>query len=584
VRLRSYVGDVTSPAIPFVAPQVEIWPGETFRLTLRNQLPKDDPSCPGVTGDSNVPHCFNNTNMHTHGLWVSPAGNGDNVLLSINPGVEFQYEYNIPPDHPAGTFWYHSHLHGSTALQVSSGMAGVLIIRGDHVPARGTDSTLIPGDIDTLLKTPEGDTFRERVLLLQQIAYACRDENGEIKTNPDNTWRCNPGDVGEVEDYDQFGPPSWDNSGRYTSINGEIIPTLTGATVGEVERWRLIHGGVRDSIKLRLRKLKPGMAEIAYRAVASDAKASFVDQNCTGEPLPVLGLATDGLTRSALNERTDTVMQPGYREDLLVAFQEAGIYCLIDGELEPVQTVNNQPHGRELIGYVKVAEGTQPGPGVMPVHMIVDALIASAQANLPDAIGQKVVADLQDGMSLAAFVKHPDVADGEVTGKQTLGFRLFNANIAPDPPRVQFEIGELGEDLAGNLVLKNSAPYDLQRIDRTLVLGGVDEWKLTSFTGGHPFHIHINPFQIVEVLNPSKVDVSGPGDPNANQYANLKGVWKDTLFIQQGHVIRFRTRYQRYIGEFVLHCHILDHEDQGMMQNVRVAIPDGRGAATSAHH
>jgi len=46
-----------------------------------------------------------------------------------------------------------------------------------------------------------------------------------------------------------------------------------------------------------------------------------------------------------------------------------------------------------------------------------------------------------------------------------------------------------------------------------------------------------------------------------------------------------RTRYQRYIGEFVLHCHILDHEDQGMMQNVSIELPDGVGGTTmGAHH
>jgi L-ascorbate oxidase len=46
-----------------------------------------------------------------------------------------------------------------------------------------------------------------------------------------------------------------------------------------------------------------------------------------------------------------------------------------------------------------------------------------------------------------------------------------------------------------------------------------------------------------------------------------------------------RTRYQRYIGEFVLHCHILDHEDQGMMQNVRIGLPDGKGGvAPMGHH
>ena len=45
-----------------------------------------------------------------------------------------------------------------------------------------------------------------------------------------------------------------------------------------------------------------------------------------------------------------------------------------------------------------------------------------------------------------------------------------------------------------------------------------------------------------------------------------------------------RTRYERYIGDFVLHCHILDHEDQGMMQNIRIALPDGAGGVTNGHH
>ena len=71
--------------------------------------------------------------------------------------------------------------------------------------------------------------------------------------------------------------------------------------------------------------------------------------------------------------------------------------------------------------------------------------------------------------------------------------------------------------------------------------------------------------------------MSGPGDSSVEQYAGLKGTWKDTIFTRQGYLVRFRTRYERYIGTFVLHCHILDHEDQGMMQNVRVAIPDGLG-------
>jgi L-ascorbate oxidase len=583
VRLRSYSGDVTSPTTPFVAPTVEIWPGETFRLTLRNQLPANDASCPG-TGDINVPHCFNRTNMHAHGLWISPVGNSDNVLISINPGVDFQYEYNIPRDHPAGTFWYHSHLHGATALQVSSGMAGALIIRGDRMPAKQDDGSILPGDVDTLLKTPAGEAFRERVLIFQQIAYACRDAAGAIKKNPDGTWLCERGDVGTVENYDQLTPGSWAASGRYTSINGEVIPTFEGAVAGTVERWRLILGGVRESLKLRFRKADPRTVELAARAATPQAKAALVDQNCTGAPLKALGLATDGLTRPSLNPRTDTVMQPGYREDLLVSFPEPGIYCVINGDLDQTQTVNNEGVGREVLGFVQVSAGQQPAAATPPETVIGNALIAAAQALMPEDVRAQVVADLQNGLKLTTFVKHPNIEAAEVKGQQTLGFRIVNTNVGGTPASNHFEIGELGLDAQNKLTLRNSAPYNPARIDRTLTLGSVDEWTLTSFRFGHPFHIHVNPFQIVEVKDAAGNDVSGPGDANTNQYANIKGTWKDTIFVQEGFTIKFRTRYERYIGDYVLHCHILDHEDQGMMQNVRVAIPDGQGGAAAAGH
>jgi FtsP/CotA-like multicopper oxidase with cupredoxin domain len=115
----------------------------------------------------------------------------------------------------------------------------------------------------------------------------------------------------------------------------------------------------------------------------------------------------------------------------------------------------------------------------------------------------------------------------------------------------------------------------------------------------------VNPFQIVKIIAPDgKTDVSAPGavdnfarDGNDNpvvdtQYPGLKGVWKDTLFVKNvplgggksgQYTVVVRTRYERYIGDFVLHYHILDHEDQGMMENVRIALPDGQGGV-AAHH
>jgi FtsP/CotA-like multicopper oxidase with cupredoxin domain len=131
-------------------------------------------------------------------------------------------------------------------------------------------------------------------------------------------------------------------------------------------------------------------------------------------------------------------------------------------------------------------------------------------------------------------------------------------------------------------------PYNPARLDRTLTLGTAEEWKLTSNGVGHPFHIHVNPFEIVSITNNNNpaVDVSVPGsfDGGDPQYVGLKGVWKDTLWIKPNYTITLRTRYERYIGEFVLHCHILDHEDAGMMQNIAIVLPGGTPASVNAEN
>jgi L-ascorbate oxidase len=259
------------------------------------------------------------------------------------------------------------------------------------------------------------------------------------------------------------------------------------------------------------------------------------------------------------------VMQPGYREDLLVVFPEAGDYCVIDDQAPAAANVNALAKSRKFLGEVNVGIGQNPGNDLK--GFLQAQLVAAADRTMPVALRAKVRADLIDDLSLSSFVPHPDVADSEVIGHQTLEFRIVNGS-----PTL-FEV--------------DGKAYDPNRIDRTLVLGSVDEWTLTAGTNppaGHPFHIHVNPFQIVSIRDPSGVDVSTGGEASDPQYANLKGVWRDTLFVKPGYHVLMRTRYQRYIGDFVLHCHILDHEDQGMMQNVRIAIPDGTGGVTMGHH
>lgn len=552
VNLRGYVDannpDHTSPY--FIAPTIETVPGETVRMRLHNRLPAQ----PGCTPENiNIPHCFNSTNLHSHGLWVSPSGNSDNVLLTIRPGVHFDYEYAIPDTHPAGTFWYHPHLHGSTALQVSSGMAGALVIRGNRLPYK-LDGALKTGDIDTLLRAVDGAPYTERLIVLQQIQYACRDANGKIKTNAKGQWVCSPGDVGGIESYDQFGPGSWPASGRYTTLNGRVLPKFTDAVAGRPERWRLIHAGVRDTINLQFLPLRARAEALPTQVADHEA---WIARNCVDTPLTQVEIATDGLTRAQAYDKAVNVLQPGYRSDVLMVFPTAGQYCVVDAAAPATATVNALVESRQLLGKVQVRSASDGAPQAS----LQQQLIAAAERWMPADVRADVVAGLRDGLTLAAFVPHPTITAQEVQASGSKGQKVeFNIDLSG--PKPIFEV--------------NGQPYDPDT-SRDLVLGQAEEWTLTSAFVNHPFHIHVNPFQVVSIKDPNGNEVSVTGEANDPQYAGTQGLWKDTLFVKQGYTITTRTRYQRYIGEFVLHCHILDHEDQGMMQNVRVLLPDGQG-------
>lgn len=125
------------------APRLEVKAGDRLRIQFKNSL--DQP-----------------TNLHFHGLHLSPEGNQDNVFLHIEPNETFTYELNIHPDQRAGTYWYHPHLHGSVAEQLFKGLAGLIIVRGD---------------LDDI---PEIAAAQEEFLVLQDFAL---DERGGMMGN-----------------------------------------------------------------------------------------------------------------------------------------------------------------------------------------------------------------------------------------------------------------------------------------------------------------------------------------------------------------------------------------------------------------
>ena len=582
VHLRSYNGSL-------VAPTIALYPSQSVRIRLHNQLPVEDPTdCPRPEGRAHtVPNCLNTTNLHFHGLHVSPTGNSDNVLLELPPGQNFEYEVNVPVDHPAGTFWYHSHRHGSTAAQVSSGMVGALIVKGRRTLDERTQNGGI-ADIDTILKNTTGGDLKESVILLQQIAYACFDDPTDDTVTTKQTgdgksvWYCPPGKAGEVKYYStQFGPGTWRSSGHFTTVTGKLQPQFgewkpgEGDPIGagEIQRWRIIHAGVRDTVALQIIKGTNVDPDLAAAPIGALEQSNWVDQHCkSGDVVPQWEFALDGLTRKRATTKTLNIVQPAYRSDVLIAFPSDELYCVLDQSVQQSSVVNPGPGQKDtrLLAFVKVTGGT-PVQGDLKAY-IADSLIA-ANPTMPAAVAQQLRDD-----DLAAFAPNTDLSQQPVARSREVTFNIAFPVGAP----LRFEL--------------NGALYDPSRVDFKPVLGTTEDWDVTSTLAAHIFHIHVNPFQIMDIKDAKGVSIFAPDghctdldlkDKQAKQvpdpqYCDLKGVFRDTIFVKQDYHILLRTTYARYIGEYVLHCHILDHEDQGMMLNVEVVPNAESGAVTQA--
>ena len=117
-----------------VAPVIRASPGDVLKITYLNKLPsKSTESCA-------INPCMDMTNLHFHGLSVSPDAPQDDVLTMLaKPGQVLHYAVPIPRDHPPGLYWYHTHPHGESHRQVLDGMSGAIVIEGmeRYVPEVG---------------------------------------------------------------------------------------------------------------------------------------------------------------------------------------------------------------------------------------------------------------------------------------------------------------------------------------------------------------------------------------------------------------------------------------------------------------
>ncbi|MDH6115815.1 FtsP/CotA-like multicopper oxidase with cupredoxin domain [Kitasatospora sp. GAS204A] len=200
----------------FPGPTLRVRAGDTLLLTHVNGLPPNPVHDGRAEYGHRMPHRPHSFNLHAHGMHVSPSGLADNVLREFaprsapgNPEPHYRTVLHIPADHPAGTYWYHPHLHGSTAEQLAGGMAGVIVVEGD---------------ID---EVPEVRAAADVVVCVNELKL----RDGRVPPFDAGAWLT--------------GVPS------VFTVNGAVNPLLA-LRPGEVQRWRLVGATAFTALTLRL--------------------------------------------------------------------------------------------------------------------------------------------------------------------------------------------------------------------------------------------------------------------------------------------------------------------------------------------
>tara|TARA_B110000240_G_scaffold110117_1_gene123804 strand:- start:132 stop:1706 length:1575 start_codon:yes stop_codon:yes gene_type:complete len=439
-------------------PTLTLAPGGTLDVELINDLPALHDDC---TDDMNQFHGLNTTNLHTHGLHVSPTTDvtgtfdADNVFVSVNPKGQFVpcaevcgtsvaetfrdhrnlFRFEIAEDHPSGTFWYHSHKHGAVQRQVAGGLIGPLI-----VPDR-------PGVMPAYIEQAQEQNFMMT-------------NEGLVLVDPEG--------------------------------GGTLDPTLN-LRPGEVQRWRIINAqasGQGGGNFARLTTNVPGleMYQIAFDGLTLTRRIR-VDQFDQDEPW-----------------MNPAALAPGNRMDLMVR-------------------VPLDARKRGFLGTIgtSISDGLSMGSSTEKMKLNIE--IAGEPAD-----------DLwSDDPNLPA----PN-------------FKAFDDTPLPTR-RIDYQGGFRvdNEQFTG-------------KIKHVIPLGTEEEWTIENSTSAvHAHHIHVNPFFVTHI---NGVELA-KDDPLRR--------WQDTVALPFSTnvgpgTVTYKTRFETFTGKFVIHCHILRHEDRGMMQTVEV--------------
>jgi FtsP/CotA-like multicopper oxidase with cupredoxin domain len=607
---------------------------DTLKVHFANMLPPFDPKklLHGVDDPNDV---LNPTNLHTHGL-LTPARAatkqnptwGDDIFVQVfnpangmpNPASgphnmgdvvvgPINYNIPVPPNHPSGLLWYHAHLHGIALEQLSAGTSGLLTI--------GSVGDIVTGDIST---TPWPDANVRHLLLkdVQVAAAGTRDfgatcgnvpcgpqpvADGEIEGHTDAAF-CNQFPVTATEvrqgscagvDQTANGDDNFTGGVWYSTVNGIQFPTIP-ITKPDGEIWRLGTGAGSVSWDLRLVNDQTGKP-MPVQLIAIDGVAVSVPGAVPGDLVSMGGgkfhvvqcpNATTGPIGTLPVCIDEWVMMPSARVDLWVTYRDqngnvlpspSGASATLKMEgltmgsgdgwpaVDLAKVTFNQGAGRTLTAnQVNVKDSGLFAPG----GMFVSAVPGAKAAPLPAGC-----AALPAGHRRRIFFGFSDVA---VDGTFALGYEEVdqNGNVVsgshqPDPNNLD----SLGQFDAN--VTTVCLPLGTGQMPVT------ETWEIIQLaTENHNFHLHQTRF--IEKVGPSQgnvvqdnfpLGVAVPDATIADQvFNNQTGVCLPSQW-RSGHCVSPAVIEQiafSQLGEFVYHCHILEHEDGGMMARI-VVVP-----------
>src|ERR1700730_9528817 len=185
-------------------PVIRVQPGNILNVEYKNELA-------GQSKEDCVGHpCMNMTNLHFHGLHVSPNAPQDDVLdMMASPGETLHYSVQVPPRQPPGLYWYHTHSHGESYVQDLDGMSGAIVVEGIERYA------------------PEVLNMRERILVLRDLVLPTdtAEQKRVMESVSMQTTQC--GTAPEKPE-------------RAFTVNGSLRPRIDIAP-GERQFWRVVN-------------------------------------------------------------------------------------------------------------------------------------------------------------------------------------------------------------------------------------------------------------------------------------------------------------------------------------------------------